>query len=490
LALSKAEEKWKKSIHGLIVETQPDLIADAAKEARPAPAPAPAPAVQKDESGNLHSLTESVAGSYWIHGIELTKHEWETYTKSGLNISLHWTGKGFTTKLENGQLHSVADLPCINIPGAKYWYNNGNAHRDCGPAVEGTNDTRFYLNGVIQTQDSWAKQVQKLHKEAMKSKQEKVFKAAIQREPGWLYYFDNGNIMRTKMSRGSKLPVKREEPEVVLKTDLQREDGFIYYLDKDGDVARSPTIHGKIAAPKTFDFGDGKGKVPAHKHKNGGGWVADTAAVSDTAYVGPYATVFGSAIIADKARLTGNAKVFGTARVRNYAKIFDGCVIGENAFVANRAKLRNTKLGKDATVDGSSSLVNCEVENMLICGTSRLTGINAGKPDELRGQIYSASLHTQAHFDQNYSRYSKFVQKPAEAAKPIVAEVQVAATKIVEPAATTNSKTGPSTKVAVGFFAAGTLLSILTNKMPKKNQSKTKPSLQVVKKQSEPAYSR
>lgn len=28
---------------------------------------------------------------------------------------------------------------------------------------------------------------------------------------------------------------------------------------------------------KAFDFEDGNGLVPAHQHKNGGGWVADTA---------------------------------------------------------------------------------------------------------------------------------------------------------------------------------------------------------------------
>jgi hypothetical protein len=50
-----------------------------------------------------------------------------------------------------------------------------------------------------------------------------------------------------------------------------------------------------------FDFGDGNGPVPAHKHVNGGGWVADTAYVADTAFVGPEALVYGSA------RVYGNA---------------------------------------------------------------------------------------------------------------------------------------------------------------------------------------
>jgi hypothetical protein len=39
----------------------------------------------------------------------------------------------------------------------------------------------------------------------------------------------------------------------------------------------------------TFDFGDGKGPVAADKHINGGGWVADTAFVTDRT-----ARVFGT----------------------------------------------------------------------------------------------------------------------------------------------------------------------------------------------------
>ena len=53
----------------------------------------------------------------------------------------------------------------------------------------------------------------------------------------------------------------------------------------------------------TFNFKDGNGPVPAHKHINGGGWVADSAIVDDTVYVGP------------DARVSGNAEVSGDARV-------------------------------------------------------------------------------------------------------------------------------------------------------------------------------
>src|SRR4051794_36900879 len=79
---------------------------------------------------------------------------------------------------------------------------------------------------------------------------EKVFKAGIQREPGWLYYFDNGNIMRTRMVRGGQKKKPGDKPEVVLKTDVKREDGFIYYLDKQGDVSRSVASRGGTARKK------------------------------------------------------------------------------------------------------------------------------------------------------------------------------------------------------------------------------------------------
>jgi hypothetical protein len=35
----------------------------------------------------------------------------------------------------------------------------------------------------------------------------------------------------------------------------------------------------------TYDFNDGLGLVAAHKHSNGGGWVADSASVADNAKV-------------------------------------------------------------------------------------------------------------------------------------------------------------------------------------------------------------
>ena len=52
-----------------------------------------------------------------------------------------------------------------------------------------------------------------------------------------------------------------------------------------------------------------------HQHKNGGGWVANTATVSETAYVGPNAWVSGNARVSDNARVYDNARVSGDAWV-------------------------------------------------------------------------------------------------------------------------------------------------------------------------------
>ena len=49
--------------------------------------------------------------------------------------------------------------------------------------------------------------------------------------------------------------------------------------------------------------------VPAHQHPNGGGWVADTATVHESAYVGPNARVYDSAWVCDSAWLRSNHHV-------------------------------------------------------------------------------------------------------------------------------------------------------------------------------------
>lgn len=66
---------------------------------------------------------------------------------------------------------------------------------------------------------------------------EKVTKAGIKREKGYLYYLDKqGDVSRAKMARGGKSGGK---PEKVAKVGVKREEGYLYYIDKQGDVSRA-----------------------------------------------------------------------------------------------------------------------------------------------------------------------------------------------------------------------------------------------------------
>ena len=71
---------------------------------------------------------------------------------------------------------------------------------------------------------------------------EKVTKAGIKRQKGYLYYLDKqGDISRAKMARGGK---KGGRPEKVAKLGIKRQDGFLYFIDKQGDVSRAKMVRG------------------------------------------------------------------------------------------------------------------------------------------------------------------------------------------------------------------------------------------------------
>lgn len=70
---------------------------------------------------------------------------------------------------------------------------------------------------------------------------EKVAKAGVKRQEGYLYYIDKqGDISRAKMARGGK---KGGKPEKVQKLGIKKESGYLYYLDKKGDVSRSKMVN-------------------------------------------------------------------------------------------------------------------------------------------------------------------------------------------------------------------------------------------------------
>lgn len=100
-----------------------------------------------------------------------------------------------------------------------------------------------------------------------------------------------------------------------------------------------------------FDFNDGSGLVLAHRHLNGGGWVADTAFVEETVYVGQYAKIHGYAKITDDVYIDEHADVAGYCTVKNQAcirgravirgscQILENAEISGNVFLAGQFKI-------------------------------------------------------------------------------------------------------------------------------------------------------
>ena len=97
----------------------------------------------------------------------------------------------------------------------------------------------------------------------------------------------------------------------------------------------------------TFDFHDGEGPVPAHRHKNPngslGGWVAETAFVAPTAHVGYWSWVFGLAM------------VDGEATINNVARVSGRALVGDNAVICGSAHIMDDScVSRHGYVGGSS----------------------------------------------------------------------------------------------------------------------------------------
>jgi hypothetical protein len=73
---------------------------------------------------------------------------------------------------------------------------------------------------------------------------EKVAKAGVKKEDGFLYFVDkNGNVARVKMARGRKKG-KASKVEVVAKVGVKKQSGYLYFVDGKGDVSRAKMVRG------------------------------------------------------------------------------------------------------------------------------------------------------------------------------------------------------------------------------------------------------
>lgn len=157
------------------------------------------------------------------------------------------------------------------------------------------------------------------------------------------------------------------------------------------DLAGAPKIR---RAPK-HDFKDGRGRVFAHRHDNGGGWVADTAWVAPTARVGSRAQV------SHYARVHDNCEIIGTATVGGHARLFDRCKLSQRAVVFDSATLRddchltgNARVGGIAVVSGQTTIYG----RVLVQGWARVHN------SELAGPLVNSNSTVGGHAQITNSR--------------------------------------------------------------------------------------
>ena len=115
-------------------------------------------------------------------------------------------------------------------------------------------------------------------------------------------------------------------------------------------VAKKPR---QARAPK-HDFIDGRGRVFAHRHDNGNGWVEDTAKVADTVYVGKLASVFNNAIVEDDVMIRDRAKVCGNAYVRDSVRVTRRAFVGGNALLYDDTVVKDDAIVNGGTICGNS----------------------------------------------------------------------------------------------------------------------------------------
>jgi UDP-3-O-[3-hydroxymyristoyl] glucosamine N-acyltransferase len=121
--------------------------------------------------------------------------------------------------------------------------------------------------------------------------------------------------------------------------------------------------------------------APAHQHPNGGGWVADTARVDLSVFVGPNAEVFGQAQVFS-GRIDGDAQVSGNASIRISNIEGNATVIG-NATVASATII-------DGHISGGW-ISNCFIAGGRIGGDVEITG----------GSIYDGNIFGNVKISDN-----------------------------------------------------------------------------------------
>ena len=157
---------------------------------------------------------------------------------------------------------------------------------------------------------------------------------------------------------------------------------------------------------KVYDFKDGNGPVPAHRHINGGGWVADTAQVSGNARVYGNAQVSDTARVYGNAQVSGNARVYGNAQVSGNARVYGNAqVVSETGKGLNGATFSCGQF--TVTVNDDRIQIGCENKTVTEwLAVSQRDAIKMGLDRHLYGQ-YMAFIRMVADYQAKAMEASK-----------------------------------------------------------------------------------
>ncbi|MCF8238606.1 MAG: DUF6055 domain-containing protein [Saprospiraceae bacterium] len=126
-------------------------------------------------------------------------------------------------------------------------------------------------------------------------------------------------------------------------------------------------------------------KTNGHLHPNGGGWIANSANVSTSVFVGTHAMVLGAAKISDNVRITHtaivrDATISDQVVVEENALVLGGTLSG-NARIAGQALSENNTIWEDALVHMRARVSNYHLHGDIEVGGDVLVYNNTGDCD-------------------------------------------------------------------------------------------------------------
>lgn len=157
----------------------------------------------------------------------------------------------------------------------------------------------------------------------------------------------------------------------------------------------TPVKARKIRASK-HDFKNGEGKVFAHRHSNGDGWVADTAYVAESVKVSSGCGVYGYARVTDEVVLSGKACVGDHARVMHNAKLSGNTIVRGSAIVRDRVNLTERAfISGQAHLSGNTfAQGKVFITDFAVVHNARCNGPKSSYTIEIRGnaRIFDSTL--------------------------------------------------------------------------------------------------